>query len=81
MQQNLIEKYWDKVAPLLCAKYPKVPTDLWRTVYGQYSGVVHLICETYAQGRADVTFEGEIRDLINRTCWEASAQDEARGAV
>lgn len=81
MQQNLLEKYWDKVVPLLCAKYPNVSADLWRTVRGQYDGVVHLIRETSAMGRADITFEGEIRDLINRSCWEASAQDEARGVV
>lgn len=81
MQDNLLEKYWDKVVPLLRAKYPKVPVDLWQTVRGQYDGVVTLIRETYALGRAEITFEGEIRDLINRTCWEAAAQDEARGAV
>lgn len=81
MQDNLLEKYWDKVVPVLRFKYPKVPTDLWQTVRGRYDGVVHLIRETYAMGRADITFEGEIRDLINRTCWEASAQDEARGVV
>lgn len=81
MQENLLEKYWDKVVPLLSARYPKVPLDLWRTVRGKYDGVVTLICETYALGRAGITFEGEIRDLINRACWEALAGDEARGAV
>ncbi len=81
MQDNLLEKYWDKIAPLLCVKYPKVPAGLWRDVRGRYDGVVRLIRENYALGRADIIFEGEIRDLINRACWEYEAQDEARGAV
>lgn len=81
MQDNLLEQYWDKVVPLLKTKYGQVPPDLWDSVRGQYDGVVHLIRETYGLGRSDITFEGEIRDLINRTCWECSAQDEARGAV
>jgi hypothetical protein len=81
MQENLLEKYWDTVVPLLCARHPKVPVDLWRTVRGQYDGVVNLIRETYAMGRANITFEGEIRDMINCACWEAQASDEARGAV
>lgn len=79
MQNNLLEKYWDKVVPMLQIKYPQVPVDLWQTVRGQYDGVVHLIRETYAQGRADIIFEGEIRDLLNRNCWEWAAADEARG--
>lgn len=81
MQDNLLEHYWGTVVPLLKAKYNQVPPDLWETVRGQYDGVVHLIRETYAMGRADITFEGEIRDLVNRTCWECAAQDEARGAL
>jgi hypothetical protein len=81
MQENLLEKYWDKVLPLLQNKYSRVPTDLWKTVRGQYDGVVRLIRETYGLGRADIIFEGEIRDLINRTCWEYEAEDEARGAA
>ena len=79
MQDNLLEKYWHKVEPELKLKYPNVPPDLWKTVYGQYEGVVRLIRETYAMGRSDITLEAEIRDMMNRTCWDASAADEARG--
>lgn len=81
MQNSLLEQYWEKVLPLLKTKYPNVPTDLWESVHGQYDGVVHLIRETYGLGRSDITFEGEIRDLINRTCWDCAAQDEARGVA
>lgn len=80
MQDNLLEKYWSKVLPILLAKYPNVPKDLWQTVYGKYDGVVRLIRETDAMGRADIMLEAEVRDLINRSCWEAEAADDARGA-
>lgn len=79
MEENLLEQYWHKVVPVLCNNYPKVPQDLWKTACGQYEGVVRLIRETYAMGRADIIYEGEIRDLLNRICWEGAAEDEARG--
>lgn len=79
MQENLLEKYWSTVEPALRAKYPNVPPDLWGAVCGEYDGVVRLIRETYALGRSDIIFEGEIRDMMNRICWEAEAADEARG--
>jgi len=81
MEENLLERYWHKVVPVLSNKYPRVPQDLWQTVYGQYDGVVRLIRETYALGRADIIFEGEIRDLLNRICWEGDAEDQARGTA
>lgn len=81
MQENLLDRYWGHVLPTLKTKYDRVPVELWGTVRGQYEGVVRLIRETYALGRSDIIFEGEIRDLINCICWEAAASDEARGVV
>jgi hypothetical protein len=81
MQENLLDRYWGHVIPILKTKYDRVPPELWESVRGQYEGVVRLIRETYALGRSDIIFEGEIRDLINRTCWECSAADEARGVA
>lgn len=79
MQENLLEKYWGKVEPVLQAKYPNVPPDLWRSVCGNYDDIVRLVRETYALGRSDIIFEAEIRDLVNRICWETEAADDARG--
>lgn len=78
MQPNLLNQYWDRIEPVLRERYPKVPPQLWRSVRGEYDGVVRLIREAYAMGRADIILEGEVRDLLNRLCWELEADAEAR---
>ncbi len=75
MQPNRLERHWRYIERKLQEHYPRVPFDSWPKTEGQHDKIVDLIRDTYARGRAAITIEAEVRDLLNRWVTEVEGLD------